>query len=37
MQEELTSDHYRCSPLVQGGIEIACLVAVEMPVTLKKH
>lgn len=32
---ELTSKHYRRSPLVQGGIEIACLVIAKMPATLR--
>ena len=31
---KLTSMHYRRSPLVQGGIEIPCLVTVSMPGTL---
>ena len=35
MQVELTSSHYLCSPLVQDGMEIACLVTVKMPATLK--
>eukprot|EP00111_Clytia_hemisphaerica_P018557 TCONS_00054890-protein len=32
---QLTSRHYRRSPLVQGGMEIACLVTVEIPATKK--
>ena len=28
---ELTSDHYRRSPLVQGGLEIKCKVTVKVP------
>ena len=32
---ELTSKHYRRSPLVQGGMEIACLVTVKIPATMK--
>ena len=28
---KLTSTHYRRSPLVQGGIEIPCVVTVSMP------
>ena len=35
MQVELTSKHYRCSLLVNGGTEIACLVRVRIPATLK--
>ena len=35
MQVELTSKHYRCSRLVNGGTEIACLVRVRIPATLK--
>ena len=35
MQVELTSKHYRRSPLVKGGMEIACLVRVRIPATLK--
>ena len=35
MQVELTSKHYRRSPLVQGGMEIPCLVTVKTPATLK--
>ena len=31
---KLTSTHYRRSPLVQGGIEIPCLVTVSMPGTV---
>ena len=30
----LTSTHYRRSPLVQGGIEISCVVTVSMPGTV---
>ena len=33
MHVALTSKHYRRSPLVQGGIEIACLVVTRMPAT----
>ena len=29
----LTSDHYRRSPLVQGGMEIACKIIASMPAT----
>ena len=35
MQVELTSKHYRRSPLVKGEMEIACLVRVRIPATLK--
>ena len=35
MQEELTSKHYRRSPLVKGGMEIAYLVRARIPATLK--
>ena len=35
MQVELTSKHYRRSPLVKGGIEIPCLIRVRIPVTFK--
>ena len=28
---ELTSDHYRTSPLVKGGLEIKCKVTVKVP------
>ena len=31
---KLTSTHYRRSPLVQGGIEISCVVTVSMPSTV---
>ena len=30
---ELSSNHYRRSPLVQGGLEIACHVIVKMRAT----
>lgn len=33
----LTSSNYRRSPLVQGGLEIACIVTVKMPATIKNH
>jgi len=32
---KLTSRHYRRSPLVQGGMEIACLVTARIPATKK--
>ena len=31
---ELTSDHYRRSPLIQGGIEIPCKVTAKIPGTV---
>ena len=34
---KLTSTHYRRSPLVQGGIEISCVVTVPMPGILIKQ
>ena len=34
---QLTSTHYRRSPLVQGGLEIRCEVTVRMPATVKNH
>lgn len=33
----LTTTDYRRSPLVQGGLEIACKVTVKMPGTVKNH
>ena len=33
----LTSNHYRRSPLVQGGLEIPCEVTIRMPATIKNH
>ena len=33
MHVELTSKHFRGSPLVQGGMEIACLVVTRIPAT----
>jgi hypothetical protein len=35
MYVKLSSHHYRRSPLVQGGIEIPCIVYFKMPSTLK--
>ena len=35
MHVELTSRHYRRSPLVQGGMEIVCSVIMKMPATLR--
>ena len=32
--DELTSDHYRRSPLIQGGIEITCKVTGKIPRTV---
>ena len=34
---ELTSMQYRRSPLVQGGLEIACKIIVRMPGTVRNH
>ena len=34
---EITSSHYRESPLVQGGLEVRCKVTVAMPGTIKNH
>ena len=31
---KLTSTHYRRSPLVQGGIEISCVITVSVPGTV---
>ena len=33
----LTSNHYRRSLLVQGGLEIPCEVTIRMPATIKNH
>ena len=33
----LTSTNYQRSPLVQGGLEIACEVVVKMPGTVRNH
>ena len=33
----LSSTNYRRSPLVQGGLEIACEITVKMPATIKSH
>ena len=35
MEAVLTSRYYRRSPLVQGGMEIPCLISFKMPATLK--
>ena len=29
--------NFRCSPLVQGGLEIACEVTIKMPAAIKNH
>ena len=34
---KLSSDHYRKSPLFQGGLEIACIATVTMPGTVSNH
>lgn len=33
----LTSDHYRRSPLIQGGLEIQCEVSITMPGSIRNH
>ena len=33
----LTFNHYRRSPLVQGGLEIPCEATIRMPATIKNH
>ena len=37
MKATLTTTNYRRSPLVQGGLEIACKVTVRLPGTVKNH
>ena len=37
MYVKLSSTNYRHSPLVQGGLQIACSVVVKMPATVKNH
>ena len=37
VQATLSTTHYKRSPLVQGGLEIACKVSVEMPGTIENH
>ena len=34
---KLSSEHYRKSPLFQGGLEIACIITVTMPGTVRNH
>ena len=34
---ELTSTHYRRSPVVQGGLEIPCKITVKLHGTVKNH
>ena len=34
---QLTSDHYRRSPLIQGGLEIQCGVSITMPGSIRNH
>ena len=34
---EITSSHYRESPLLQGWLEVRCKVTVAMPGTIKNH
>ena len=33
----ITSNHYRKSPLFQGGLEVKCLVTVILPATVRGH
>ena len=37
VQATRSTTHYRRSPLVQGGLEIACKVSVMMPGAIKNH
>ena len=37
VQATLSTTHYKRSPLVQGGLEIACKVSVKMRETIKNH
>ena len=34
---QITSSHYRKSPLLQGGMEVRCKVSVTIPGTIKNH
>ena len=34
---KLSSEHYRKSPLFQGGLEIACIITVRMSGTVRNH
>ena len=37
VKSKITSAHYRRSPLLQGGLEIQCVVSVTLPGTIKNH
>ena len=37
VQATLSTTHYKRLPLVQGGLEIACKISVEMPGTIENH
>ena len=37
VKSKITSSHYRRSPLLQGGLEIQCIVSVTLPGTVKNH
>ena len=34
VEAKLTSNHYRSSPIIQGGLEIPCKVSIKMPATM---
>ena len=34
MEGNLTSNQYRCSPIIQGGLEIPCTVNIKRPATI---
>ena len=37
VQATVTGKHYRRSPLIQGGLEVPCLVTVTMPRSIMNH
>ena len=37
VKSKITNSHYRRSPLLQGGLEIQCIVSVTLPGTIKNH
>ena len=37
VKSKITSSHYRRSPLLQGGLEIQCIISVTLPGTVKNH
>ena len=37
VQTTVTGKHCRCSPLIQGGLEVSCLATVTMPGSIMKH